>query len=462
MPSPLYAVALNPALPPDLLGRLVAAADADEDLARALADRADLAPEQVRRLAARDEDTAVRLALGGLLHASDVDPSTRPLVALALLDEGRGDPAWAPRLARHPDPYVRRLLASCPGLPDETAELLAADPTIAVPAELGCHTGRTDLLARLAAHPEAEVRLWVADNRATPPVLLTRLLDDDDVGVRRQAAGNPATPGAAAALHLDDRPEVRGRLAEHPGLPSAAYHRLAEEPACWIRCNLAVNLGIDPALMHRLAADRDTDVLGRLAHHPALPLDLLERLAVTVRIGPVLLPRIAAAEPAELARLADSPEPRVRMLAAEHRDLPPTVRDRLAADPDAAVAKSVAPHPGLPPARLTALLDRFGAKVAAAVAANPDAPAVLLDRIATTEPAPLRALRAIAAHRRAGPGALARCLASADRRTAEAAAGHPGLPPGAIAALVREALPPFTGSRPDPGVPVTDGPMTAR
>ncbi|MER7582940.1 hypothetical protein [Kitasatospora sp. NPDC097691] len=437
MPELLYAVALNPALPGDLLDRLVLAADADEELALALADRPDLGPEQVRRLAARDEETAARLAWGGLLRAEDVDPVARPLVALALLDEGRGDPAWTRQLARDPDPYVRMRLGSCPGLPDEAADLLAVDEDTDVLGELGLHTGRSDLLARLAGHPEAEVRRWVAANPAAPPELLTALLADE-VRVRRQAAGNPATPGAAAARHLDDHLPVRQQLSEHPGLPAEAYHRLAEDPTPWVRGNLAENPGIDLPLMHRLADDDGYDVRRRLAHHPAVPLDLLDRLAVAVRIGPALLPRIAGAEPAELARLAGSAEPRVRMLVALHRSLPAPVRDALAADPDAAVAKSVAPHPGLTTAQLTALIDRFGSKVATAVAANPDAPTALLDRIAGTEPVPAKALRAIAAHPHAGPEALARCLASADRRTAEAAAGNPALPPEVIAALAGE------------------------
>ncbi|MFD8754201.1 hypothetical protein ACFV0O_24945 [Kitasatospora sp. NPDC059577] len=437
MPSLLYAVALNPALPPDLLRHLLRAGDTDEELAQALADRPDLTPQQVRRLAGRDQGTAVRLAYGGLLRAPDVDPVTRPLVALALLDEGRGDPAWAGQLARNPDPYVRMRLGSCPGLPDGAADLLAADADTEVLGDLGLHTDRADLLVRLAGNPDAEVRRWVAANEAAPAGLLTTLLTDPDVRVRRQAAGNPTTPGAAAARHVDDHPMVRQQLSEHPGLPAHVYHQLAEDPAPWVRGNLAENPGVDPTLMHRLATDDGCDVRRRLAHHPAIPLDLLERLAVTVRIGPALLPRIADADPAELARLARSPEPRVRMLVARHRTLPAPVRDALADDPDAAVATSVAPHPGLAPTRLAALLDRFGTVLATAVAANPDAPTALLDRIATTEPVPAKALRAIAAHPHAGPEALTRCLASPDERTAEAAAANPALPSEVIAALVR-------------------------
>ncbi|MBD0673282.1 hypothetical protein [Streptomyces sp. CBMA156] len=437
MPPLLHAVARNPALPPDLLGRLLDAADADEELACALAERTDLDPAQVRRLAEGHQEAAVQLAVGGLLRAEDVDPAARPDAALALLDQGRGTPAWAPLLALAPNRHLRIRLASCPGLPDGAAEVLAADQDTDVVAELGLHTRRPDLLGRIARHPEAEVRLWVAANETAPPQLLTTLLTDHDARVRAQAAGNPATPGPAAAGALTDLPPVRQRLAAHPGLPAGHYHRLAEDDSPWVRCVLAENPGIDLPLMHRLAADRDDQVRRRLAHHPSVPLDLLGRLAVTVRIGPALLPRIAAAGPEELTALAASPEPRVRMLVARHRGLPGPLRDRLAGDRDASVVTSVAPHPGLTPALLTGLLDRFGSKLATALAANPDAPGTLLDRIAAAEPVPAKALRAVAAHRHATPGALARCLASPDPRTAEAAARNPALPPEVLRALVR-------------------------
>ncbi|MFG2907176.1 hypothetical protein ACGF13_19185 [Kitasatospora sp. NPDC048286] len=436
MPPLLYAVARNPALPPDLLELLLDTADADEELAHALAERTDLDPKQVRRLAGRHEEAATRLAVGGLLPAAEVDPLARPGVAIALLEEGRGAPTWALALSGVADRYLRIRLASCPGLPDEAAEALAADQDTDVVAELGLHTRRPDLLARLARRPGNDVRRWVAANEAAPPELLTALLADEDVHVRGHAAGNPATPATAAARVLTDDPMVRRKLAEHPGLPAGLYHRLAEDDTPWIRDNLARNPGIDPPLLRRLATDPDRDVRHRLAHHPYVPLDVLGRLAVTVRLGPTLLPRIAGASPDELATLAGDSEPRVRMLVAQHRDLPAPVRDRLAEDPDASVANSVAPHAGLAPARLAGLLDRFGSTVAAALAANPDAPAALLDRIAATEPVPAKALRAIAAHRHATPDALARCLTSPDPRTAEAAAANPALPPNAQRALI--------------------------
>ncbi|WBP85600.1 hypothetical protein [Kitasatospora cathayae] len=433
MPSLLHAVARNPALPPELLGRLIA--DADEELAGALADRVDLAPDQVRQLAERSEFAALLLVADGRLTSGDVDPLARPTVAVALVEQGRGEPGWARLLALVPDPYVRQRLATCPELPDEVAELLAADESDDVVAELAVNTTWLDLLVRLAAHPSAMVRRWAAANEAMPAESLTALLDDPEVLVREQAAGNPTTPGAAAARLVADHAMIRQALAAHPGLPAETYQRLTRDEIPWVRSNLAQNPGIDERLIRHLAEDDGHDVRRSLAQHPAVPLDVLARLATTVKIGPILLPRIAGADPTELAELAASPEPRVRALVAARRDLPSALRDQLAADPVAKVVKSVAPDPDLSTAQLTAALDRFGTTVAAAVAANPGTPGALLDRIAATPTVPVKALRAVAAHPNSSPAALATCLASPDSRTAQAAAANPALPQAVMVEL---------------------------
>ncbi|MFD7839138.1 hypothetical protein [Streptomyces sp. NPDC059761] len=112
-----------------------------------------------------------------------------------------------------------------------------------------------------------------------------------------------------------------------------------------------------------------------------MPLDVLAHLAGVTRIGPVLLPRIATASPAELAGAAASADARVRRLVGERRDLAPELRDALAADPDASVVKAVTPHPGLSEELLRAMVARHGVRVLARVAANPDAPPALLEPI---------------------------------------------------------------------------------
>ncbi|MEV4460127.1 hypothetical protein [Microbispora sp. NPDC049633] len=167
----LYGLAVNPALPSDLLDRLVRTAD--EVVAARLAERADLTREQAAALVARDEDSAVELAERGLLTAGDIDPVAQPSAALALLAVGAGRPEWARLFAADPDPGRRERLAACPGLPADVAEALAADADIGVVAELALWT-TADVAARL----------------------VVELLADDDQAVGEAAAANPSLPPA--------------------------------------------------------------------------------------------------------------------------------------------------------------------------------------------------------------------------------------------------------------------------
>ncbi|GAA2812249.1 hypothetical protein [Kitasatospora aburaviensis] len=473
----LYGLAANPALPAELVDRLVAVADTD--LAGALACRPDLSPAQVTALASRHEEAAVRLAYAGRLGAEDVDPAVQPSAALALLEEGTGRPQWTRLLAAGPVEH-REKLAACPDLPPDVALALAADPEVGVVAELALWT-TPDLAARLAHHPHTDVRRAAAANEATPPALLAALLTGDGLptarscpvcdrkttpfvhdshcpepdcvlppgaacdgshessvhDIRQAALRNPATPAAAAALFAD-HPSVllRQELAARPDLPPQVYARLAGDPVPWVRDRLADNPAIDEALIRTLATDRGHDVQRRLAHHPRLPLDVLAHLAGATRLGSPLLPRIAAASPAEVEELAASPDATVRMLLAQRRDLPAGIRDTLARDPDAKVVKSIAPHPGLSEALLRAMVERHGARVVATMAANPDATPALLEHLAGHRPPVQKAFREIARHRHATAPALLACLT--DRRARPVAAGHPALPPAVIVELLAD------------------------
>ncbi|MCX5589406.1 hypothetical protein [Streptomyces erythrochromogenes] len=494
----LCGLAANPALPPELVDRLIALATAAPDpsdpadpsdyladvLVWHLCERTDLGPAQVAALAALDEDTPARLARDGHLGADDVDPAVWPLAALALLDEGRGLPEWARRFAADPDPSLRWRLASCPGLPADVEDALAADPDPEVAAELALWTTSAPVADRLARHPHAEVRRAVAYNEAVPPAALAALLTgaglpparsclvcdgreipfihdphcpdaDCDLpadaacdgthgstvhGTRQRALANPATPPEAVAAFAE-HPSVllRWAVAEHPGLPAEVYARLAGDPDPRVRASVARNPGSGPEVSRVPATDPEVEVRRAVAHHPRVPFDVLERLTSTTRLGPEPLPRISCATPEELAQGAASANPRVRMLVAHRHDLPPELRDRLAADPDASVAKAVAPHPGLSPERLRAMVALHGRQVLARVAANPDAPGDLLAELARHEPPVQRALREIASHPNATAEALLPCLGGGRSRVR--AAAHPALPAAVVVGLLDDPDP---------------------
>ncbi|MFF0160606.1 hypothetical protein ACFYRY_24200 [Streptomyces sp. NPDC005263] len=475
----LCGLAANTALSSELVDRLIAVAD--DDIAINLDRRADLSHTQAAALFARVEESGVPLAYQGLLTPADVDPTAQPFVALAMLDEQAGRPEWARLLATSPVLTHREKLAACPGLPADVVETLVADPDVRVVAELAWWA-TPEVAATLAGHPHAEVRLAVAANEATPPDVLAALITGEGLpaarrclvcdraatpfvhepgcpspdcelrpgascdgshestthDIQRAALHNPATP-TEAVVGFADHPSLllRWALADRPDLPPQVCARLAADPAPGVRADLAENPAIGDALFRTLAADHDHDVRRGLAHNPRVPLDVLIRVAGATRTGTTLLPRIAAASPAEVRQLAQSPNPDARVLLAQRRDLPPEIRDALACDADAKVAKSIAPHPGLSEARLRAMVDRHGVQVLTGVATNPDASPALLEDLTRHEPGARKALREIARHRNATARALLACLT--DPRARHLAAGHPALPPTVIVELLDDA-----------------------
>jgi hypothetical protein len=474
----LCGLAANAALPSELLDRLIAVADAD--IAADLARRADLSRAQAVALASRDEDSAVGLVHAGRLTAADIDPVAQPQAALALLDEAVHSPEWARLLATDQVVERREKLATCPGLPSDVVETLAADPEVRVVVELASWT-TPDVAAKLATHPHAEVRRAVAANEATHPAVLAALITGEGLppaqrclvcdreetpfvhdpqcprpecdllpgascngshestthNIRQAALRNPATP-TEAVVGFVDHPSMllRWALAARPDLPPEACERLAVDPVAGVRADLAENPAIGEALIRVLAGDRDHAVRRRLAHNPRVPLDVLTRLAGTAKIGAAVLPRIAAASPGEIEELAQSPNPAARMLVARRRDLPAGIRDALATDPDTKVVTSVAAHPGLSEAQLRAMVERHGVQVVAEAAANPEAPPALLEDLARREPPVRKVFREVARHRNATAAALLACMA--DERAKPVAAGHPALPPQVIVELLTD------------------------
>ncbi|WP_329528605.1 hypothetical protein [Streptomyces sp. NBC_01462] len=475
----LCGLAANAALSSELVNRLIAVADAD--IAVDLAGRADLSHAQAVALVSRVEEIGVKLAHEGLLTAADVDPAAQPHAALALLHERAGSPEWARLFAADLDLERREKLAACSGLPADVVEALAADSDVRVVAELALWT-TAEVAARLAEHPHAEVRRAVAANEATPPDVLAALITGEGLppaqrclvcdreatpfvhdaqcprpdcdllpgascdgshestmhDLQEAALRNPAAP-TEAVVGFADHPSMllRWVLADRSDLPTEVYRRLATDPTPGVRAELAENPAIDDALIRTLASARGHDVQRRLAHNPHVPLDVLTHLAGATKIGATLLPRIAAASPAEVQELAQSPNPAARMLLAQRRDLQPEVRDALATDSDAKVVKSIASHPGLTEAQLRAMVDRHGVQVLANVATNPDASPALLEDLTRHEPSVQKAFREVARHRNATAQALLACLV--DKQARPIAAGHPALPPLVIVELLTDA-----------------------
>jgi hypothetical protein len=97
---------------------------------------------------------------------------------------------------------------------DETVNILS-EKNMAVLERLATdHRTPTDVLARLAQHPDADLRSSLSDNKSTPKATVWALAQDSDPNVRYQLAENPHLPiELLMTLRDDDHPYVACRAA---------------------------------------------------------------------------------------------------------------------------------------------------------------------------------------------------------------------------------------------------------
>lgn len=462
-----YGLARNPALSAALVDQLIASGDASVRLE--LADRDDLSGDQIRLLAGiGDVQFVIRLLRRGLLPPQEVDRFD-PQIVIAMADLAPVRDDWIWRVAVSPDPAIRAALVSTAHLPADVVAALADDPDLDVVAEAAGSPKITEPLAeRLATHPHVSIRRALACNEHAPTHLLVALaerrvpapqlcpacdgsghwlaehwtcdgthqdaLDDLDYALTL----NPWTPADSLGRFAVHRSMyVRCQLASRTDLPQQTYRTLAQDPIPGVRGYVAANPVIGEDLIRAMVGDTTYDVRRRLAHNPAIPLDVLTEIAPSAKLGPVLLPRIASATPAEINELAASAIPAMRLLLAERHDLPRQIVDQLADDRDAKVLKSLATNPVLNQAQLQAMVAAHGPRVAARAAGNPACPPDLLLEIAWQKPPVRKALRRIAQHPSAPAEALIACLA--DEQARRIAASHPALPTPTIIELLADA-----------------------
>ncbi|GAA4034413.1 hypothetical protein GCM10022247_69490 [Allokutzneria multivorans] len=346
----LAGLAANPALPRALLARFVA--DADEELSAELARRTDLTADQERVLAGR---------------ASAEDP------AAMLVD---------------PDPLVRVRLACWPAIGAAAVEVLARDPDIDVLTSAAtCQPLSGALVDELMRDERPEVRKALARNHHLPASVLAVLAEDSDEATHIALAENPRAPVEVLLPWLGHTGvHVRWALARRTDLPVDAYERLAEDPLPGAQWDVAANPALADtergrALVARLALSEDRWLLQRLVHNPGIELGALERLVPNVRVGPVLLPRIARATSAELRVLAASSAPQVRALLAYRPDLPADLVVPLLKGAKLKVRRALAAQRNLPVESIVDFLGGSDARAARAAAANPSLPVAEMERL---------------------------------------------------------------------------------
>ncbi|MEU6805815.1 hypothetical protein [Streptomyces neyagawaensis] len=359
------------------------------------ADRARLVDDTDRRV-------LLELAHGPTPYRAAAEPLpdavyTRLLTAAD--PEVRGTAALSPSIpARvlaghtgHDDPGVRTgVCRAWDALTPADREALLADPDAAVRAAAARRACRTDpahtdgVLAAMTPVHRREILAGACLPRATAE----RLMDLDDPYDRQTLAGNPSLPpDLVARLAADPEHEVRRAVSARPELTeeqrAAVDHSVrrsdALRPLGWV-----LALDGDSDALRACAASAHRWLRRSAAVHPALPADLVERLAededFVVRLmiceyqpdapaGVLLrtvlewdgrsvhdLVRLPQFPGKGLARYADHEEPRLRRLAVQDPDASPEVIERLTRDEAVWVRRAAASDPRLTRDRIEELL----------------------------------------------------------------------------------------------------------
>ncbi|MFJ9344304.1 hypothetical protein ACIRP0_34245 [Streptomyces sp. NPDC101733] len=280
--------------------------------------------------------------------------------------------AGLPSVGSRSRPFVLDRCALSPAL----VEQCFADGTVR-PLAQNRHTP-ADAVARLARHPEAEVREMVAARPDLGPDLVAELRKDPDDDVRMRARLHPFPRTWAEYEAIDavigHGPDCACPTTEPDAEPDAqpspdwfAACAVSEEPV--LRQVAASRPDLPAERVGTLARDEDEEVRIRLAcHHPLAPPQLLLDVFVTRPAHRPHLLTLPAFPRTGLTGLVGHPDPEVRALAAADPALAAPPLD----DPDASVRRAAAGNPSLTPEALEALL--ADPRTAEGAATNPSLP----------------------------------------------------------------------------------------
>ncbi len=241
-----------------------------------------------------------------------------------------------------------------------------------------------DAVARLARHPEAEIRELVAARPDLGPELVAELGEDPDEDVRMRARLHPFPRSWAEYWAIrgvvEHGPDCTCPITEPTGEPSPDWFAAcaaSEEPV--LRRVAARFPGLPAELAARLAQDDDEEVRILLAcHHPLAPPHLLRDVFVSRPAHRPHLLTLPAFPRTGWAHLIGHPDSDVRAMAAAD----PALAEVPVEDPDESVRRAAAANPSLTPDALDALLAH--SRTAEGAAANPSLPVprmhALLDR----------------------------------------------------------------------------------
>ncbi|KOU40083.1 hypothetical protein ADK55_32090, partial [Streptomyces sp. WM4235] len=231
-----------------------------------------------------------------------------------------------------------------------------------------------DALARLARHPDVEIRRLVATRPDLGPEAAAELRQDPDEDVRMRARLQPSirtwAEFEAVQSVVDHGRDCTCPITEPATEPSPDWYAAcaaSEQPV--LRRVAARWPGLPAKLVGTLALDDDEEVRIQLACHPPLaPPHLLLDVFVTRPAHRPHLLTLPAFPRTGRTHLIGHPDPEVRALAAADATLPEPPLE----DPDDAVRRAAAANPTLTPETLETLLTDL--RTAEGAATNPSLP----------------------------------------------------------------------------------------
>ncbi|MYQ40774.1 hypothetical protein B046DRAFT_00105 [Streptomyces sp. LamerLS-316] len=383
-------------------------------------------PPTARAVLAEDPDPRVRRVAVMMACEYEVELPRELTVRLATGPESRLR-YWAAgliglpertrlALAEDPDPRVRSAALdswSWPRLRPEVRDAAEADPDPRVRAAVGRAT-HVDLplptsVEGFLAETDERRRFDAASTAPVEKALAALLVAHEDRSLRRAAALSPHVPTALAlGMAADPEPSVRLAVSLRPDVTEAQRAAIdytvppGRLPVpSWVEERFG-----DPVALREIAASSHVVLRRGVTGAPALPVDVIERLAADddyyVRLmlcendhapHELLVEMFADrdglswgrlayhrnfARPG-LARFADSPNDRLRYAALFDPQAGPDLVERLSHDAKDLVRHRAAADPRLPLARLVELLG--GDETSQRAAGNPALPAQLMHRL---------------------------------------------------------------------------------
>lgn len=221
-----------------------------------------------------------------LLENPSLLASAPPNGICALLAQPATPPDWFEAATRHPNPQVRRTIASSRRAPATALLYLAGDSADVVLSTLAANPSTPGVaIARIARNladgPLSYTRLKLgqalAFNPSTPLSTLEVLAARPEL--LSSVVANPSLPLHFVEMFASsDNTEVRAALAARSDLPRRLALRFVADPAPAVRARLAMHL-TDPGLLSRLSLSSEGLVLRALLDNPHTPAPILERLA---------------------------------------------------------------------------------------------------------------------------------------------------------------------------------------